>query len=508
MSANASETRSLWMESERPRYAPLARNEKADVCVIGAGIAGLTTAYLLAREGRSVLVLEASEIGSGETERTTAHLASALDDRFTELERLHGADGARLAARSHHEAIGTIERIAGEEGIACDFMRCDGWLFNPPGSKRLDLEEELAAARRVGLDVELAGRAPLGTFDTGPALRYAGQGQFHPMKYLAGLADAFVRRGGRICTHTRAKEIEGGANASVGTRAGQRVSCGAIVVATNTPVNDRLVMHTKRAPYRTYVIGIAVPADSVTRALYWDTAEPYHYVRLLGAPANAAEDVLIVGGEDHRTGQLEDTTRPFRRLEQWTRERFAVRGEVQWRWSGQVLEPVDGLAFIGRNPLDEDNVYIATGDSGHGMTHGTIAGLLLTDLIAKRDNPWAALYDPSRKPLRAGGEYVKESANMAAQYLDWLTAGDVEKERLIAPGHGAVVRHGFAKVAVYRDDGGRFHEMSAMCPHLGAIVHWNAAENTWDCPAHGSRFTCRGAVLNGPANVGLETLRG
>ncbi|HLP03045.1 MAG TPA: FAD-dependent oxidoreductase, partial [Opitutaceae bacterium] len=298
-------------------------------------------------------------------------------------------------------------------------------------------------------------------------------------------------------------EVRGGRAAQVQTADGRIVDCGAVVVATNTPVNDRLVIHTKQAAYRTYVIGAAIAPGAVSPALYWDTEEPYHYVRLQPAVGDGAGEVLIVGGEDHKTGQADDAEARHGRLEAWMRERFPEAGEVRFRWSGQVMEPVDGLAFIGRNPLDAENVYVATGDSGHGMTHGTIAGLLLTDLIVGRENPWAELYDPSRVSPGAAKDYAVENANAAAQYVNWLTAGEAEKAKLVPSGTGAVVRHGLTKVAVCRDADGAFHECSAVCPHLGGIVHWNPAEQTWDCPAHGSRFDCRGEVLNGPANRGL-----
>jgi glycine/D-amino acid oxidase-like deaminating enzyme/nitrite reductase/ring-hydroxylating ferredoxin subunit len=484
-----------------PQFPSLTQAQRADVCIVGAGMAGLSTAYHLTRAGKSVIVLDDGPIVSGETERTTAHLVNALDDRFFELERLHGEKGAQLAAESHSAAIDTIERIVREEGIACDFERVDGYLFNPPDEDPELLDRELAAARRAGLTATtLVERAPLATFNTGRALLFPRQGQFHPLKYLAALANAIVRGGGKIFADTHVSAVHGGKSAHVETRNGVTVSCDAIVVATNTPVNDRLVIHTKQAAYRTYVIGVTIPAGSVPKVLYWDTADPYHYVRL--QPGDG-EDVLIVGGEDHKTGQAEDTEARFARLEQWTRERFPMARDVRFTWSGQIMEPVDALAFIGRNPMDHDNVFVATGDSGNGMTHGTIAGVLLTDLILGRSNAWAELYNPSRVSLKATGTFAKETANMAAQYADWLTAGDVEKDRLVPPGTGAIVRHGLKKIAVFRDEHGAFHECSAMCPHLGGVVHWNATEKTWDCPAHGSRFDCYGKVLNGPANKHL-----
>jgi Rieske Fe-S protein len=181
---------------------------------------------------------------------------------------------------------------------------------------------------------------------------------------------------------------------------------------------------------------------------------------------------------------------------------------VEFTWGGQVMETIDGLAFIGRNPLDADNIYIATGDSGMGMTHGTIAGMLLTDLIMGRENPWSELYDPARKTLRAADVYAKEGANMAAQYTDWLTPGEVSSPDEVAPGCGAVIRRGLSKVAVFRDEHKKVHEFSAVCPHLGCIVHWNAAESSWDCPCHGSRFTSTGKVINGPSNSDLAPANG
>jgi glycine/D-amino acid oxidase-like deaminating enzyme/nitrite reductase/ring-hydroxylating ferredoxin subunit len=356
--------------------------------------------------------------------------------------------------------------------------------------------------------VDKVQRAPLASFDTGPCLCFPNQGQFHPLKYLAGLAKAIARDGGRAFTQTHADRIEGGSPARI-TAGSQVVTADAVVVATNTPINDLLTIHTKQAPYMTYVIGAKVPRGSVAKALYWDTQDPYHYVRLQGAQNSLGEgDILIVGGEDHKTGQADDTQERHARLETWARERFPMMEQTVFTWAGQVMETIDGLAFIGRNPLDQDNVFIVTGDSGMGMTHGTIAGMLLTDLILGRENPWATLYDPSRKTLRAAGEYTKEALNMAAQYTDWLTPGDVHSVDEIAKESGAVLRRGLTKVAVYRDERGELHECSAVCPHLGCIVGWNSTEKTWDCPCHGSRFDRLGQVINGPANSALAGIEG
>ena len=509
MQNDSGQNLSIWMDTaEVPALARLTNNVDADVCVVGAGIAGMTTAYLLVREGKSVVVVDDGHIGGGMTERTTAHLANALDDRFFELERLHGEKGARLAAESHSAAIDLIESITTTEKIDCDFERLDGYLFVPPGESTEILDRELASANRAGLQLERVERAPLPTFDTGTCLRFPNQAQFHPLKYLIGLALSIERDGGRIFTGTHVEEIKGGSQARIKTSEGHLVTARAVVVATNTPVNDLVAIHTKQAPYMTYVIGAQVPRGSVTRALYWDTPDPYHYVRLQSVNGSQAEpyDVLIVGGEDHKTGQEDDAEDRYGRLEAWTRERFPITERIEYRWSGQVMEPVDGLAFIGRNPLDADNVYIATGDSGNGMTHGSIAGLLLTDMILGRDNEWATLYDPTRKTLRAAYDFAKENLNVVAQFADWATGGDVDSSEEVAPGEGAVIRRGLTKVAVYRDEQGALHERSAVCTHLGCIVAWNGDEKTWDCPCHGSRFDSFGKVINGPAISDLRRL--
>lgn len=488
-----------------PGFPRLSIDEKADVCVIGAGIAGLTTAYLLIQSGKTVIVVDDGPIASGETERTTAHLTAALEDRYMQLERWHGPNGARAAAQSHSEAINLIERIVLSERIECDFERVDGYLFVSEGQSDETLEKEMAAGQRAGLiGLQMTARAPIASFDTGPALRFPDQGQFHPLKYIGGLVRAIKRAGGRIYTQTHASKISGGPPARIETSEKLVITADSVVVATNSPVNDLLAIHTKQAAYRTFVIGAVVPSGSVTRALYWDTANPYHYARVQPLAANEASDLLIIGGEDHKTGQADDAETRYLRLESWARARFPI-SEIRYRWSGQVMESVDGIGFIGRNPMDKNNVYIATGDSGNGMTHGTIAGMLITDLIHGRENPWSSLYDPSRKRLRAAQGFARENFNAAAQYTDWVV--ESPHSPTIEPGTGAVVRHGLQKVAVYRDETGQQHEFSAVCSHLKCIVAWNHSEQTWDCPCHGSRFDKYGEVINGPAISNLAPLK-
>ena len=483
-----------------PEFAPLASNVHVDVCIVGAGIAGLSTAYLLTQAGKSVVVLDDGPVAGGMTQMSTGHLVNMHDDRYFEVEKLHGREGAHLAAESHTAAIERIEAIVRKEAIDCDFARLDGFLFLAEGDTISTLDQELAAAHRAGLAaVRRAERAPFGTWSTGPCLVFPDQGQLHPLQYTAGLARAIERAGGRIYCNSHADHVEGGVPGVV--HVGRHVVTGdAVVVATNVPINDRLAIHPKQAPYMTYVIAARVPRASVPKALAWDTGDPYHYIRIQPL---ADADLLIIGGEDHKTGQAHDATERHARLERWARERFPMMGPVEYAWGGQVMETMDYLAFIGRNPMDHDNIFVVTGDSGMGLTHGTLAGMLLIDLIFERRNPWTMLYDPSRLRVRAAAEFARENSNMALQYADWLTGGDVESPDDVARDGGAVLRRGLEKIAVYRDPQGAVHERSAVCTHLGCIVHWNPSEKTWDCPCHGSRYDPYGKVINGPANKPL-----
>lgn len=495
----------LWPDTfPVPGRPALSRSLTADVCVVGAGIAGLSVAYRLARAGSSVIVLDAGGIGGGETERTTAHLAVALDEGYAGLARVHGDDAIRLAARSHADAIDEIERVATEEGVDCGFERVDGWLFSSPNDPPRHLEDEHEASVRADIPgAAMVDRAPLSAFLTGPAIRYPRQAQFHPLRYLAGLAAAFERLGGRIFCGTRVVEVRGGASVRIATERAHAVTAAAVVIATNSPFNDRLVIHTKQASYRTYAVAAPL-GETGPRALFWDMDDPFHYARVQPGDAGGP-DTLIVGGEDHKTGQADGAPEErYERIERWARQRFKGMGAVSHRWSGQIIGTSDGMAFIGRNPGDEGNVYVVTGDCGHGMTHGTIAGLMLPDLIAGRSHAWEKLYDPSRVRTGSIARWARENLNSAAQYASHLAPAEASSTDDIPPGSGALLRRGFSRIAAYRAPDGALTECSAVCPHLGAVVRWNAAERTWDCPAHGSRFDPEGRVLNGPAATGLR----
>ncbi|HSI38616.1 MAG TPA: FAD-dependent oxidoreductase [Methylotenera sp.] len=487
---------------------PLKKNLETDVVVIGGGLAGLSVAYCLSQSGKKVVLVEDGFIGSGETGRTTAHLVTALDDRYSHFEKTVGIGKTKLIAESHIMAINFVEQTIKKEHIECGFERVNGYLFRHPSDKKDALQQELMAALKAGVEVKEVDEAP-GLLRAEKALCFLNQAQFQPLKYLHGLCKAIEKNGGKIFTGTHALQIN---HKGITTTEGFTVNAKHVVVATNSPVNNLVAMFDKQFAYRTYVIGALVKKDSLPQALWWDTGDfktnpkvpPYHYVRL--HPYNQQYDLLISGGEDHPTADTSKTQVPeekrYKLIENWTRKHFTIE-EVVYRWSGQVLEPVDGIALIGRNPHDHENVYIVTGDSGNGMTHCPFAGLLISDLINGTENKWEQLYSPLRFAMKKSTPVTKLPTNHLVNVLkEWFYTNTM-KLSSIQNGEAEIVKLNGKKCGAYRDESGKLYLVLAECPHLKCTVLWNNDEKSWDCPCHGSRFTFEGKVINGPANLDL-----
>lgn len=505
--ANSSDQRSksLWMDIEvAPDARPLGGDQACDVVIAGSGIAGISTAYELAIKGQRVIVVDRGRIAGGITARTTAHLAPLCDDLTSAMIQLRGEEVSTAFYQSQAAAVDRIETIQKREEIDCDFRRLDGYLFQALNTDSKIIDDELDAVRKVGAPVDRLVGVPLAHCENQHALRYPRQATFHPLKYLRGLAAVIEAKGGAFYCDTVVREIEerdGSVLAKTDTGA---ITAKAAVVATNSPIVDTLALHTKMAPYRTYAMAFAIKRHAIPDALYWDTLDPYHYVRL--QPGENKTDYVIVGGADHKSGEADDAGLRFEALEAWARNLIPALKDVTHRWSGQVLDTIDYAGFIGRNPGSR-NIYVHTGDSGQGMTHG-VAGSLINSALILGDTPkWQEVYEPTRKTPSGIGNFLRENVTVVKNFAEYLAPGELGSLDDLKPGQGAIVRQGVAKIAAYRDGSGVLHARSAACSHVGCHLHWNSFETCWDCPCHGSQFAVDGTALNAPAVSALAEVK-
>ena len=497
MNVGDAPTRSVWMDVGQPAARPaLSADARADVAVVGGGIAGLSIAYELARAGREVLVIDRGRIGRGQSARSTGHLAWQLDDYYHVLRRQGGDEAAIGYYGRIASAIERIEAIAATEGIDCDFARVDGYLFAASEADQEILQDEADACRELGIPgVRFVDQAPVPGRNTGRALLWPNQARFHVLRYLDGLAAAIERLGGRLCENTAMMDVaEDGDGVRIETATGATITAGAAVMAADVALGD-VALQPFLEPWRAFAIAGTVPKGSVPDALVWDTLEAYHYVRI---QPEAEHDVLIVGGEDHKMGDHDDGADRLDRLERWTREHYPTFEHRTHGWSGMVVEPVDLLPFSGL-AHGKERIYVHTGDSGEGLTNGVLGALVIRDLIVNGGAPDEKTYAPSRITPRAAKDLAANVGHTAANFVEYLTPGGAKTVDELQPGQAALVRSGLKKVAAFRDENGVLHTRSATCTHLGCIVHWNALERVWDCPCHGSQFSPDGTVLSGPA---------
>lgn len=495
-------TESPFASSEPRIHLPAVEKNsalRADVVVAGSGFTGLTAALQLQRAGKKVIVLESGECGLGESAYSTAMLTEFLDTRYYKLIDNFGAENAKLAASATLSAMNWVQSTVTNEKIQCEFELVPAYLYTEDDHSISELNKEFDAALKCGLRVKLSDKLHP-SLNARSALMLPDQIQLNPRAYVLGLARLFLAAGGDIYTNSRIVDVEDGTPCVVRTENNSILSADDVIVATHTPVCNLLFLHTKLAAYRTYVIALQLEQQVPPIAQYFDTRDPYHYIRHALLPSGP---LWYVGGEDHKTGTVDDTEGCFSKLIDFAMQHFHI-SSIPYRWSGQIMEPADGLPYIGLNSASS-HVYVATGFSGNGTTWGTLAGGMISDAILGRANQYSDLLKATRiNPVAAASNFVAENLDALYRLIgDALSKSDFESLREMPVNSGGILNINGKKTAVHRAAGG-YRLFSAICPHLNCVVHWNNSEQSFDCPCHGSRFGCDGAVLNGPAIEGLK----
>jgi len=495
---------SIWIATTPDTsYPELSRDISVDVAVVGAGITGVTAAILLKRAGKTVALLDWNRIARGATGYTTAKVTSGHGVAYGRLTDTFGEQGARVYAESNQSAIERIAELAQTGGIECDFERKANYVVAEKEEERTKLEQEAEVMQKLGLPASFVAETPL-PYEVAGAVKLENQAQFHPRKYLLGLAETIPRDGSHVFENTRVTHVTQGDPCTVETERGN-VRAADVVLATHLPFMDRGLFFAKAHPHRSYAVAAAIDPDQAPDGMFINAGLPTRSVRTI----RDGERLLIqAGGQGHKPGRAGDEPQRYDILEGFLREHWPEAGPVEYRWSTQDYMSVDRVAFVGRLNRRSKHVFVATGYSKWGMTGGTVAAELITDAILGRENAWAGLYDSKRlDPRASAAKFVKENAAIGWSFFaQRLARGEKRSPEELNPGEGAILRVGGLKRAVYRDEQGIVHLLSPVCRHLWCYVEWNDAERSWDCPCHGSRYRGDGRVIQGPSVQDLRRI--
>lgn len=487
---------SPWQQIESQLSISSTADEQTiyDAIIIGAGITGITTALRLQTNGKKCLLIDGHNIGFGTTGGTTAHINTFFDSTYPEIESDFGEEAAKLVAAAGKEAIELIKEYGDTFKIDCDLESKSGYLFSQDETQTEQLAEILKCATLAGVAVSEAEENGL-PIPFERSLKFPNQFQFHPLKYILGLAKEFIQAGGKILENTFITEVEhkDGIHTAVAEQSTYKALH--LIYATHIPPGINHFSF-RCAPYRSYVLGLRLKnKNEYPTVMAYDMQEPYHYFRTHKVDG---EQLLILGGADHKTGH-EDPDKAYQELEDYANQYFNIK-DVVYRWSSQYYVPVDGLPYIGRMSSSDDTIFVATGFNGNGMTWGTISGKLISDLILGNQNDYEDLFKPYRmKPIAGFTEFVKENADVAYHFItDRFKIEDIESLGELKREEGKVVEYNGQKIAVYKGSDGLITALHPTCTHAGCTVKFNEAEKSWDCPCHGGRFDLKGKVISGP----------
>lgn len=492
-------TISLW-QHDIPSYSSGVQNlpAQAEVVIIGGGITGLSTALKLSLSGKFCVLIEAREIGFGTTGGTTCHLNTLVDTPYYQIKNDFGEDNARKVARLTNEAIQTAKRYVEEFSIDCGFEKKRAFLYSQDKEQSKELDKIVISAKDAGIPIQYSVTTPIPIpFDNAAVAE--DQAQMHPSKYLFEIAQQFEKAGGIIIQNCRFKELITENNQTIVNTSKGKIAANFVAMATHIPPGVN-ILHFRCAPYRSYAMALTLKSGSYPDALIYDLHSPYHYFRTQEINGNK---YLIVGGEDHKSAHSPNTQYSFIKLESYIRKYFDVES-VDYQWSSQFFESVDGLPYIGHLPGNPDNIFVATGFGGNGITYGIASSIILSDLILTGNSEYKDLFNPNRVKLAGFENLVKEATDVIGVFFGRrFGIQEIENAVELAKGEAKIVKYEGTSLALYKDENGKLFALSPSCPHTKCIVGWNSAEKSWDCPCHGSRFSYTGEVLNTPATKSL-----
>ena len=491
---------SLWQQADDYKVNNTNSKAEYDVVIIGAGITGLTTALLLQESGLQCAVAEAKTIGFGTTGGTTAHINTFFDTPYSDVSKDFGEDNAKLLYEGAVASLNLIKRNIDKYKIDCAFDNRTAFLFSIEKDQNKLLDEIISSGEKVGLQINYTNENPFPI----PYIKIAAienQAQFNPILYIHGLAKAFEEAGGTILENCRVNEIKDEEPLLIETSL-QQLRAKRAIYATHIPPGVN-ILHFRCAPYRSYAIAATLTnGQEYPPFLGYDLNDPYNYYRTQEVNG---KKYLIAGGADHKTGHEENTVVPFKQLESHVKKFFDIK-HIDYRWSSQYFEPADGIAYIGNLPGNNPAIYVATGFGGNGMTYGSLSAIVLSDIIVKGESKFQDLFDPNRlKPVAGFSNFIKENADVVKTFFTGkLSVEKINELAAIAAGEGKIVKMDGHTAAVYKDEQHKVYAVNPSCPHAYCSVAWNAAEKTWDCPCHGSRFSIEGKLLTGPAHTDLK----
>lgn len=487
--------------AEAPPANAAGTGKLYDCIIVGAGITGISAGLMLQKSGSNVLIIDAHNAGFGTTGGTSAHINTFADTTYKEAEDAFGEEGAKLFAGAVNAGFDIIRENIKTYNIECDFEEKPGYVYAEDDEQVKQLNDLYEGTVKVGVQVHYTENLPI-PIPFKRALMFDGQAQFHPMKYLHGILQAYLSAGGSLIENTKIDKVDTNEGIHIAVSEDQSFRAKHIIYATHTPPGINLFSF-RCAPYRSYVIAVKLKGDAYPDALIYDMQDPYHYFR---THEIQGQKLLLIGGNDHKTGHA-DPEKAFADLGKYAREHFSVSA-IKYKWSSQYYVPVDGLPYVGQIPFYAEGIYCATGYNGNGMMLGSISAQILCSLVTGKKHPYAELLSSTRiKPIDGFTEFVKENADVAYHFVaDRLSVHETDSLKRLKPGTGKVVKFDGKTVAAYRDENGEIHALHAVCTHAACIVNWNAEERSWDCPCHGARYGTDGSVLNGPAEKNLPKI--